>query len=72
MITIPNSTTTYEIVGNYSDDISVKAVHTAQGTLFLGKTKILLLENMEEDGAQGYMTRECRLEIQLGLQLLNG
>ena len=33
MITIPNATTSYSIVGNYSDDISVKAIHTGSGKI---------------------------------------
>ena len=32
-ITIPNSTTTYEIQGNYSSNITVKAVHTSTGNV---------------------------------------
>ena len=32
-ITIPNSTTTYEIQGNYSSNITVKAVHTGTGSV---------------------------------------
>ena len=32
-ITIPNATTTYEIQGNYSSNITVKAVHTGTGTV---------------------------------------
>jgi len=33
MVTIPNATTSYSIVGNYSDDISVKAIHTGSGKI---------------------------------------
>ena len=32
-ITIPNATTTYEILGNYSADITVKAIHTGTGSV---------------------------------------
>ena len=32
-IVIPNATTTYDLQGNYSDDVSVKAIHTASGVV---------------------------------------
>ncbi len=33
LISIPNATTTYDLQGNYSDDVSVKAIHGASGVV---------------------------------------
>ena len=71
-ITIPNATTTYDLQGNYSEDLVVKAIQTGSGDVMEWENQNLTVGEFGGGwSARAYLNGLPLVNL-FGLQLLNG